>query len=140
VHAYFSLNLVIQVIKGGGDHAAKEVHFGAALHPAILRAKEEVIPRCFLCMPCLRHIQKVVEPMFEDIVIDQQNLLDSPATWGKILELIPDANQKVFVRIFLGCALITIRISMYRLRSSNNGTKLTAAENGTFVMICIVLL
>jgi hypothetical protein len=33
--------------------------------------------------------------MFEDIVIDQQNLLDSPATWGKVLDLVPDANQRV---------------------------------------------
>ncbi len=35
--------------------------------------------------------------MFEDIVIDQQNLLDSPATWGKVLDLVPDANQKVIL-------------------------------------------
>ena len=34
---------MIQVIKGGGDHGEKEVYFGAALHPAILRAKEEVV-------------------------------------------------------------------------------------------------
>lgn len=39
--------------------------------------------------------------MFEDIVIDQQNLLDSPATWGKLLDLVPDANQKVLPWIFL---------------------------------------
>ncbi len=38
--------------------------------------------------------------MFEDIVIDQQNLLDSPATWGKLLDLVPDANQKVLPWIF----------------------------------------
>ena len=37
--------------------------------------------------------------MFEDIVIDQQNLLDSPATWGKVLDLVPDANQKVILII-----------------------------------------
>jgi hypothetical protein len=37
--------------------------------------------------------------MFEDIVIDQQNLLDSPATWGKLLDLVPDANQKVLAWI-----------------------------------------
>ncbi len=37
--------------------------------------------------------------MFEDIVIDQQNLLDSPATWGKVLDLVPDSNQKVILII-----------------------------------------
>ena len=39
--------------------------------------------------------------MFEDIVIDQQNLLDSPATWGKVLELVPDANQRVLALVWL---------------------------------------
>jgi hypothetical protein len=39
--------------------------------------------------------------MFEDIVIDQQNLLDSPATWAKVLDLVPDANQKV--TLFMAC-------------------------------------
>jgi hypothetical protein len=38
--------------------------------------------------------------MFEDIVIDQQNLLDSPATWGKVLDLVPDANQRVITFSF----------------------------------------
>jgi hypothetical protein len=38
--------------------------------------------------------------MFEDIVIDQQNLLDSPATWGKVLDLVPDANQRVMTFVW----------------------------------------
>ena len=90
------LNAGLQVIKGGGDHGEKEVYFGAALHPAILRAKEEVIG--ILTLPvrhCVTVRLQVVEPMFEDIVIDQQNLLDSPATWGKVLDIVPDANQRV---------------------------------------------
>ena len=54
---------------------------------------------CCCCLPaaaaCLTLALQVVEPFFEDIVIDQQCLLDSPATWGKVLDLVPDANQKV---------------------------------------------
>jgi hypothetical protein len=49
------LNAGLQVIKGGGDHGEKEVYFGAALHPAILRAKEEVIGILTLSLPSLSH-------------------------------------------------------------------------------------
>jgi hypothetical protein len=103
------VNAMMQVIKGGGDHGEKEVHFQAALHPAILRAKEEVIPHPRRFHPSRAHRQppscspmphQVVEPMFEDIVIDQQSLLDSPATWGKVLELVPDANQRVWTLVW----------------------------------------
>ena len=77
------------------------MHFGASLHPAIERARDEVVPpRLLVTRRRVTAVLQVVQPMFEDIVIDQQCLLDSPATWGKVLDLVPDANQKVMVVFF----------------------------------------
>lgn len=66
-----------RVYKGGDNNSKKVTLSGAALHPSLTRAYEQV----------LRHY-------FEDVMAPSQNLLATPESWQKVLAQVPDEDVR----------------------------------------------
>ncbi|XP_066958334.1 DNA primase small subunit [Macrobrachium rosenbergii] len=63
----------LQLIRGG-ENVSKKVSLQSKLHPSVQRAF------------------KIANRYFEEIILEDQDLLGTPELWGKVLALIPDAD------------------------------------------------